>query len=190
LNIEIIKTKINESIEHFMDNEKLLLKIDASERSITHKLAEYINDKFPEYDIDCEYNRNCNYGKSEPKRIQKIKEKWKRNMKKDWIQKIIGLINKRAYESYLFNEVSIYPDIIIHKRTEKKHNLLIIEVKKSNNKYKQKFDDWDKWKVKFLTIRDGNYAYNYSYGLLINFKITNYQESPELKWIKNGKEVK
>ncbi|PIQ84564.1 MAG: hypothetical protein COV75_01580 [Candidatus Omnitrophica bacterium CG11_big_fil_rev_8_21_14_0_20_63_9] len=42
-----------------------LLNLQASERSITHKLAEHMQRQFPRWDVDCEYNRLG----AQPKRI-------------------------------------------------------------------------------------------------------------------------
>ena len=32
--------------------------MDANERSLTHKLAEYLQCEFPDWHVDCEYNRH------------------------------------------------------------------------------------------------------------------------------------
>ena len=37
--------------------DKDLLDINVNERTITHKLAEYLQKHFPEFNVDCEYNR-------------------------------------------------------------------------------------------------------------------------------------
>lgn len=37
--------------------DKYLLDINVNERTITHKLAEYLGEHIPEFDVDCEYNR-------------------------------------------------------------------------------------------------------------------------------------
>jgi hypothetical protein len=54
----IIKEKINSALSIFIDNDIDLIKLDVDERSITHKIAHYLEDFFPEWDIDCEYNRD------------------------------------------------------------------------------------------------------------------------------------
>lgn len=35
-----------------------MLKIDSSERSLTHKFAEHLQKEFKEWNVDCEYNRD------------------------------------------------------------------------------------------------------------------------------------
>ncbi|HYW11854.1 MAG TPA: hypothetical protein VE871_07840 [Longimicrobium sp.] len=81
-----------------------LFEHDVAERAITHKLAEYLQPLFAEWDVDCEYNRN----RHESKRV--------------------GLPDPNSPEALLY--VSVYPDIIVHKRGGNKHNILIIEAKK------------------------------------------------------------
>lgn len=80
--------------------------VDANERSITHKLAEYLQMEFPEWNVDCEYNRNG----PDVKRLDSF---------------------KRSIESDDTNAVSVYPDIIVHHRGTGE-NLVVIEAKKSS----------------------------------------------------------
>lgn len=57
---EKIKEKVMNSIRFLLKNDFHLLEIEANERSIAHKLAEYLQREFPDWHVDCEYNR---YGK-------------------------------------------------------------------------------------------------------------------------------
>jgi hypothetical protein len=75
-----------------------------NERSLTHKYAEYLQEEFPEWNVDCEYNRDGHDTK-----------------------KIISYIRKIDNE----NARTVYPDIIIHHRGTK-NNLVVIEAKKDN----------------------------------------------------------
>ena len=83
--------------DHFLLAERV------HERSITHKLAGYLQDQFPDWNVDFEYNR---------KGI-KIKE-------------LEGM--SECYEHERSNRV--FPDIIVHQRNTD-HNLLVIELKKN-----------------------------------------------------------
>ena len=58
---EKLKSKVEKAIELLLKNDLFLLEIGVHERSVAHKLAEYLQQEFPEYHVDCEYNR---YGKS------------------------------------------------------------------------------------------------------------------------------
>ena len=55
-----ILDKINLSICDFSRDDQDLLMNDANERSISHKLAEHLQNHFPELKVDCEYNRHGN----------------------------------------------------------------------------------------------------------------------------------
>ena len=97
---------ISLACEKTCNDDKPLLDVDANERSITHQLAVHLGSYFPDYDIDCEYNRVG----IEPKKLD-------------------GL--KRSVSSDDTNATTVYPDIIVHKRRES-DNLVVIEAKKQN----------------------------------------------------------
>jgi hypothetical protein len=83
-------------------NDLFLLESGANERSVSHKLAEYLQGLFPDLNVDCEYNR---------KGIDKKKLDGIRDCSK---QRKTDLV---------------YPDIIIHKRNDDQGNLVVIEIK-------------------------------------------------------------
>lgn len=49
---------LTQALAAFHASELHLLRRDASERSITHRLALHLTPLFPDFDIDCEYNRD------------------------------------------------------------------------------------------------------------------------------------
>lgn len=61
-----VKEKIKLALEEVIKNDFYLLEVDASERSLTHRLAVYLEKHFSDYHIDCEYNRE----NTNPKRIR------------------------------------------------------------------------------------------------------------------------
>lgn len=63
---EELMKKFLTSVNYLFKNDLFLLKNDASERSITHKLAEYLQKEFPEWHVDCEYNRDLDDVKRRP----------------------------------------------------------------------------------------------------------------------------
>ena len=56
--ISKLREKFWRSLRFTMKNDSFLVENDASERAIAHKLAEYLQKEFPEWHVDCEYNRN------------------------------------------------------------------------------------------------------------------------------------
>ena len=55
---EEIKKKVEFCIRQLLRNDRHLLEIKADERSIAHKLAEYLQQQFRDWHVDCEYNRH------------------------------------------------------------------------------------------------------------------------------------
>ena len=54
--------KVEKALRTFFRKDGKLLHIDANERSITHKVAEYLQYQFPDMNVDCEYNRRGGSG--------------------------------------------------------------------------------------------------------------------------------
>jgi len=92
-----------------------LLTIDANERSITHRLAIYLQDLLPAWHVDCEYNRKFDA----PKRL---------DLTPDGTAKVNDT-----------NGTTVFPDIIVHRRNTGV-NLLVIEVKKTTSTRKDTKD--------------------------------------------------
>lgn len=84
-------------------SDSFLLAKGVNERSIAHKFAEYLQEQFPDWNVDCEYNRKG----IKPKELEDIRE-----------------CDERKKTNRVF------PDIIVHQRNTKR-NLLVIELKKT-----------------------------------------------------------
>lgn len=98
--LEKLKSGVNEVIK----KDGFLFKIGVNERSISHKLACYLEKYFPDWDIDVEYNRD----ETEIEKLEGIRE-----------------CNNRVTDL-------IYPDIIVHK-WGKHENLLVMGIKMNSN---------------------------------------------------------
>ena len=58
MNNRIIKGKIREALKLFIAKDKqALLAVDIYEPTISHRIAVYLEDLLPGFDIDCEYNK-------------------------------------------------------------------------------------------------------------------------------------
>jgi hypothetical protein len=109
-----IEKKLNQALDCLLEADSYLLKNDVNERSISHRLAMYLQLFFPDWDVDCEYNRDGNDIKT----------------------------LKIPSESNNWNDTdakTVYPDIIIHHRG-KADNLLAIEIKKTTSTINDEFD--------------------------------------------------
>ena len=65
-NFDEVRHKIEKALQLLYRNDLFLITNCTNEKSITHKLAEYIHRLFPEWHVDCEYNRR---GEENPKDI-------------------------------------------------------------------------------------------------------------------------
>ncbi len=127
-----VKEKIKIALEEVIKNDSYLLDVNINERSLTHRLAIYLEKHFPNYHVDCEYNRTD--------MDQKKLIRFRKDITSD---------NKEA--------VTVYPDIIIHKRGTKRDNLVVIEAKKSTND-----DESDKEKL-MAYKKDKDLGYKYAF---------------------------
>lgn len=56
-NFKEICQKVDIAIKILLKKDRFLLENGVHERSISHKLAEYLQTQFPDWNVDCEYNR-------------------------------------------------------------------------------------------------------------------------------------
>lgn len=118
--LEEVQDKVIRALDELYEQDHVLIELDANERSITHKLGCYLQNQFPDWNVDCEYNRK---GKA-PKEIRDN----------------IGVVQSDDTDAH-----TIFPDIIVHYRNLKQ-NLLIIEAKKNS----RRIDLNDKDKIEYL----------------------------------------
>jgi len=96
-----IEQKLSKAIDSLLKHDGFLLENNVNERSISHKLAEYLQKQFQGWNVDCEYNR------------------------KGEATKTLGGIENCSEE---IRTDLVFPDIIVHRRNTKE-NLLVIEIK-------------------------------------------------------------
>ncbi len=134
-----------------------LLKNNANERSITHKLAEHLKSQFPSWHVDCEYNKDG----IDPKRVH---------------------IDSKDIPCDDPNGVTAFPDIIVHERGTS-NNLLVIEAKKDTNHSDQKTLDAIKWDKDKLNGYKKDPRLGYKFGLFLRFSTCDsYQKPPVKEW--------
>jgi hypothetical protein len=153
--------KISRAFKSFFANEETLLEVNASERSITHKLAEYLQKEFQHkgLKVDCEYNR---HGQS-TKRITNLD---------------FGLLSTDDQEAK-----TVFPDIIVHKRKTDEYNVLVIEIKKSTSS--DNYDN-DVSKLEAFTKQSGDYRYKLGLFVLLDIER---KQIGRIRCFKDGNEV-
>jgi len=166
---------MKKALTELLRKDAYLLKEDINERTIAHKLATYLQEGFPEYDVDCEYNGNI---------LRDDKKKYIEILKYDL--RSLGLLKeKEEGTDKEIIERAVFPDIIIHKRGST-NNLCIIEIKKTTSKIPP---DYDQIKLKCYTSADNGNDLNYELGAFLEFSTGVKKPTYSLKWYKNGKEV-
>jgi hypothetical protein len=101
-----ISAVIERALDALITEQPALLDLDVTERALSHHLALYISRLVPaEYDVDVEYNRHG----GDPKRLD--------------------LPPRNALDREL-RATTVFPDILVHKRNNDDHNLLVLEMKK------------------------------------------------------------
>lgn len=172
-----IEQIVRDSLDELLARDPTLLADDVSERSITHKLAEYLQNRIPNLHVDCEYNRNAALGDGAPKTLHILS-----SLRQSILSE--GLQCGGLQEDDLL-AVSTYPDIIVHRRRFNRDNLLVIEVKKRHSKIDR---DYDYRKlIGFTETTDFN-DYGFKYGVFILLDTDGKPpKAPELTWFVDGK---
>lgn len=104
------KEEVDEIVDHCVDRlveeQPELLSLDVSERALSHQLAVYLRECFPEdLHVDCEYNRHHDG----PKRLR---------------------LRRRKASDRDITAIPVFPDIVVHRRDTDELNLLVLELKK------------------------------------------------------------
>lgn len=103
----VVAAAVSAAVAELFERDAFLFQVDANERSTTHRFALHLARRFPDWDVDCEYNRDG----FEPKMLHGP---------------------GGGEDPNETNGSRVYPDIIVHHRG-KPENLLVIEVKKSTS---------------------------------------------------------
>ena len=172
-----IEQILERSLKELFKRDLTLLQNDVSERAITHKLAEYLQDQIfnagLDLNVDCEYNRDVTQGDYSSKTLSvPTKEELRKAIKRGNFDEVTS--------------ISTYPDIIVHERGSNAKNLLVIEVKKKNSSVSS---DHDYRKLKAFTNSEPHSNFRYKYGVFVCLG-TRKQEpgKPELHWFIEGAE--
>jgi hypothetical protein len=163
---------LRRALDTLLIRDNWLIENDLCERCITHKLAEYLQSRFQDYNVDCEYNGDIDREDSR-KRIEVV------DGHLDFMQ------NGNPIEGEI-QELSVFPDIIIHKRGTNESNLCIIEVKKANNPRRLRFD---RLKVQAYTSDYYGNNLNYQLGVLIIVTTGNHRATVVKELYKSGNRI-
>jgi hypothetical protein len=121
--------KVVAALKEFYAREAVLFEQDLGERTLTHRLAVQVERQFPDYEVDCEFDRLG------PRTL---------NLPRGSIVSTDDHLGK-----------SIYPDIVVHQRAVPK-NHIAIEVRKASNHQPV---EHDRHKLRALTDQNIWFAY-------------------------------
>jgi len=107
-----VRTRLEQAIVTLRRVDADLFAAGASERSLTHRLACHLTALFPDWHVDCEYNRRH----TGPKRLLHLRE----------------LFRNKRIEPDDDDGPTVFPDVIVHHRGAK-NNLLVVEAKKHSS---------------------------------------------------------
>jgi hypothetical protein len=166
---EEVKERLANAIRTFRERDGSLLRRNLSERCVTHKLAEHIAVQFPEYDVDCEYNRNID----DSKNIEVDEDDLTKALREKYAERIADLSADEVLS------LSTFPDIIVHRREQNfPHNILVLEIKKDNCKIPHDLD-----RLKLARFIDPQ-SYGYQLGAFITVPTGNAWENEfDFDWI-------
>lgn len=122
---QILREKFLKALTRFYKKEILLLKYKVAERALTHKLAEHLQMEFPDYNVDCEYNK---IGNGDPKRVGLLISEVQKKKKKSCCGNC---------DMCRRNKCVVFPDIIVHKGG-RDENLIVVEAKTAWSKRARK----------------------------------------------------
>ncbi|WP_052330122.1 hypothetical protein [Thermicanus aegyptius] len=186
---ETIELKVKKAVYKLLKEDLYLLQNDLHERTISHKLAYYLQAEFPNLHVDCEYNKNIDEDNNPKKiRVQKELEAEFNNFKEELGKNFLKSKYQEMINNVLYSVISVYPDIIVHRRNESENNLLIIEVKKKGQNSRN--TDYDEKKLICYTDPKNPNKLKYKYGVLIKFN-TSEKDLGEVtgRWFEDGQPV-
>jgi hypothetical protein len=154
MDFETVRQKVLRAIDHLLESDAYLLKVDVNERSITHWLAVYLQEQFEGWHVDCEYNRQ-----------------------RDDVKRLLygcEILLSEAPSVYDTDAKTVYPDIIVHRRG-RDDNLLVVEAKKVSSNTDDRFDH-----EKLFLYRD---QLGYRYGLFLRLGLDERSVIREGEWL-------
>lgn len=152
-------------IKNLWSNDAKLFKFNVGERAITHRLGMYLTFLFPEFDVDCEYNKMGELQKSvfleseEELTAESLLSRYgvyEESTPKERYKKL-----RKQAQRALEKGLPVNPDIIVHKRGTTA-NYLVIEAKKASNP-RQELDQ-----LKLETYTSGNLHYRFGVAIVID----------------------
>lgn len=153
-----IRTRLIAALNELYATQSDLLENETNERSAAHHFAICIAATFPEWHVDVEYNRMGD-------RVKRLRE----------------CVPEHVHSTSIHGG-AIFPDIIVHKRGQQGPNVLVVELKKTNNPDR----GGDVCKLKAMTAPAEQLGFGYELGALV---IVGPKEPGPIRWFAGGEEL-
>ncbi len=154
-----VEEKLFAALERLLEKDGELLVRDLNERTLTHRLAYYLEQEGSftdeDYHVDCEYNRNDR----EKKALLTVEEHIERALDDPDLRR--KLLREHG--------LTVNPDIVIHRRLEMTddQHLLVVEAKKTTSQKREVLTRLDYEKLNGFRA-DG--AFKYKFGAFVLFR--------------------
>lgn len=174
MEFELINQAMSTALEQLRDRDRHLLIHGLHERSISHRLAVYLETLLPNFNVDCEYNGNVDADNG---------KKYIYFLKANAPRLKIKLKDEEIDADTI--ERSIYPDIIVHRRggNGPENNLLVAEIKLTSSTVDV---GWDKEKLSRFTSSEFENRFDYQYGVFILLGVKEQFGLVEVEWYRDG----
>lgn len=115
-----VKERLDQALAMVIKHDRYLLENNLAERCIAGRLAMYLQQAFPELNVDVEYNRH------------------------GITPKMLELPENCADYRNEDGEAFVVPDVIVHRRGPGGPNILVLEMKKSSNPNRRGIRDYER----------------------------------------------
>ena len=172
MTLDEINALLTRTLEQFYLKDEYLIINNHSEQAIAHRFARHLEEALnnPDLNVDCEYDRDIEKGNFR-KSIFVLTEELKEIGHKIKNQEVM--------------ELTVIPDIIIHKRGETAQNTVIIEIKKEY-KGRRVDDQFDRLKLRHYTSPMMGNNLNYEYGVYLELDTQTAEKSYRIDYYHNG----
>lgn len=165
--------------------DRLLIERRLNPKSVTHRLAVYLERQFPGFHTDCEYNRNSRVQETTydfPYMSRPRQKGLRRNLMRQ------GMSEQEA-DAATHAATSTYPDIIVHYRERSDLNLLVVETRMLGDVrgWGGELDAKEKLGRYSLCTEQGQYRY--AVGLFVELGVTEAGDHSLVQQFRNGEEV-
>ena len=144
LTFDEVKARVKKAIQSLEENDRYLFEHNASEHTLMHRFAVWLEVEFLDWSVDCEYNLSPPDNRGE-------------------IHGQYATVVSRRRSQPEDESLSVHPDIVVHRR-EFNENLMVIEVRKSGLADEVEFDAF-----KLKAYKHDPYL-GYKFALLIRFQ--------------------